>query len=875
MSPPRDLPLNGKELRRKAEELLRSAPEDASLLDSQDLTEILHELRVHQAELEIQNEELRHAQGELAEARDLYFDLYELAPVGYLNIDQKGFVTRANLTAAGVLGLDRSVLLQRNLGSFMNKEGERAFREYRQALAGSRSKQTCEVGLVPQKGPAVHARLEGTLELDEQGNCTGFRLVMVDITERKKAEEERAQALTQAQRREKEVRALLEGSQKVQTSQDFQVAARAIFDICSDVMNVPAGYVAMLSEDGQENELLFLEAGGLPCVVDPELPMPVRGLRAQCYKTGKPAYENDFAGSNWHKLLPPGHVKLENVLFAPLNVQGRTVGVMGLANKPGGFSQADARLVEAFGDIAAMSLHNILLLDNIKSNEKRFHELFNHMSTGVAIYEAQEDGERFVFRHINPAGLRSAGYEEGDVIGHEVRDAYPGVEALGLFEVFQRVWRTGEAEHHPISLYKDERVIQWVENYVFKLPNGDLVAMYDDLTQQKQGEERRQDMEAQLRQAQKMEAVGTLAGGIAHDFNNILAAIMGYGELAQEKINDGEDASTDIAEILKGAVRARDLVKRILTFSRGMAPVATALDINRIVADTAVLLRDTLPRMIELQTDLGADVGIFRGDRTQFEQVIINLATNARDAMPEGGNLLIKTAKAKVSNIICSGCAETISGEYIQLQVKDNGTGMDRKTLRKVFDPFFTTKEVGKGTGLGLSMIFGIVQGHNSHIVLDSALGEGTTVDIYLPQLEGGVEPETQTSVEKIIAGGDETILLVDDEPAIVNIGKNVLTGGGYKVLSASTGEEALKIYRRLCREIDLIILDLSMPGMGGHKCLRELLSIDPELKVIVSTGYSRDDDLNETLSSKAAALLSKPFSKNEMLKTVRVVLDA
>ena len=155
-------------------------------------------------------------------------------------------------------------------------------------MTDSGSKQTCEVELAPKKGPAIHARLEGIPELDEQGNCTGFRLVMVDITKRKKAEEERAQALAQAQRREKEVRALLEGSQKVQTSQDFQVAARAIFDICSGVMDVPAGYVAMLSEDGQENELLFLEAGGLPCLVDPELPMPVRGLRAQCYKTGKP-----------------------------------------------------------------------------------------------------------------------------------------------------------------------------------------------------------------------------------------------------------------------------------------------------------------------------------------------------------------------------------------------------------------------------------------------------------------------------------------------------------------------------------------------------------------------------------------------------------
>ena len=323
-------------------------------------------------------------------------------------------------------------------------------------------------------------------------------------------------------------------------------------------------------------------------------------------------------------------------------------------------------------------------------------------------------------------------------------------------------------------------------------------------------------------------------------------------------------------------MRARDLVRRILTFSRSMSQVAAPLDLNSIIANTEIFLRDTLPRMIELQTELGADIGLVKGDKTQIDQVLINLATNARDAMPEGGRLLIKTAKVKVGNQVCLTCGDNFSGEYIRLRVKDSGSGMDRKTLRKAFDPFFTTKSVGKGTGLGLSMIFGIVQGHKGHIAIDSAPGTGTH-DRHIPAspVKEGAQKENRTLVENDMAGGCEAILLVDDEPALLDIGRKVLTGAGYKAHSASTGEEALDLYRRLGRKIDMVVLDLSMPGMGGHKCLRELRALDPELKIVVSTGYSRDGDLGDTISSGAAALLPKPFNRSEMLEIVRKVLDA
>jgi len=723
------------ELRRRAEASLRENGNNAALISPEEFPAILHELQVYQAELEMQNEELRHSQADLEEARDLYFDLYELAPMGYLSLDLKGLTVRANLTVSKMLGLDRNAFCRRLFTSFMDKESESAYRTFRQALADTDTRQTCEVKLSPIKGNAIQARLEAIPEVDQLGNRSGYRLAVIDITKLKRAEDARTEALAQTRRREMEVRALLDGSQKVQAADDFETAARHVFDICATVLNAGAGFVALLSESRNEHQLLLMEPGGRACKVAPELLMPVSGLWAECYQSGKTVYENDFRGSAWQEFLPPGHVGLENVLFAPLNVQGQAVGIIGLANKPGGFSPEDADLAGAFGAIAALALQKIRLINGLANSEERFRELFGNMSTGVAIYEAQDDGEAFIFRHINPAGLKSGNYEEAEVIGREVRQVFPGVEELGLLEVLKRVWRTGQAESHPLKLYQDQRVALWVENYVFKLPNGELVAMYEDLTRQKKQEEQRQAMEIQLRQAQRMEAVGTLAGGIAHEFNNALAAIMGYGEIALDNIKDGAGASDEIEKLLKSAMRARDLVRRIMTFARSASPLAAPLDLNSVVRNSAIILRGIMPRMIDIQTDLDEDLGLIQGDKAKIEQVLINLAANARDAMPEGGALMIKTANTEVKDLVCACCSAPFPGDYVHLQLQDYGVGMDRETLRQVFDPFFTTKEVGTGTGLGLSIVFGIIQSHNGHIVIDSAPGQGTTVDIFLPDL--------------------------------------------------------------------------------------------------------------------------------------------
>ena len=384
----------------------------------------------------------------------------------------------------------------------------------------------------------------------------------------------------------------------------------------------------------------------------------------------------------------------------------------------------------------------------------------------------------------------------------------------------------------------------------------------------------RRRLEAQLHQAQKMEAVGTLAGGIAHDFNNILAAIMGYTEIGLAEAEEGKSNRNELLGVLQAAIRAKDLIQQILTFSRRAEHSLKPIDINEAVVLAGNLLKQALPKMIYIHMDLSVDLAPAMGNSYQIEQILMNLGTNARDAMPDGGTLTIATKQRRVAGVDCLACAQRVDGDYVIITVSDTGVGMTEEELSRVFEPFYTTKDVGKGTGLGLSTIFGIVGSHNGHIACSSAPGKGTTFSIYLPPVTQAVERPQKPSAAPA-RGGNETILVVDDEQSILDIAARHLSNYGYKALTAISGEKALEVYKDRADEIALVILDLSMPGMGGHKCLRELRSLAPELKVIVATGYSRDGDLNKSTSSMATALLPKPFGKNELLKTVRKVLDA
>ncbi|MBA4394912.1 MAG: sensory box histidine kinase/response regulator protein, partial [Desulfobacca sp.] len=408
--------------------------------------------------------------------------------------------------------------------------------------------------------------------------------------------------------------------------------------------------------------------------------------------------------------------------------------------------------------------------------------------------------------YANPAFEKTTGYSLAEALGKNPSILKSGKQNREFYLDLWATVRRGEVwTGHLINkrkdgtLYEEEATISPIRNEAGEIVN--FVAVKRDVTREVQ-------LENQLRQAQKMEAIGTLAGGIAHDFNNILSAVMGFTELGLEKANRGLGNTPELLQVLEAAERARELVKHILTFSRKGEIELIPLRLNEVVIQSVKMIERTIPKMIDIHLNLSDELRTIKGDAGQLHQIFLNLSSNSADAMPDGGELRIRTENVTVGDGLCSTCGALIGGEFVMLEFTDTGHGMDQETVLNIFDPFFTTKEVGRGTGLGLSTVFGIVHAHGGHIVCHSRLGEGTSFIVYLPV----------SSTEEVASGyqvpsfngnlqGKETILLIDDEPTIRNIGQEVLTSFGYHPILAASGEEALEIYRKKSASIDLVIL--------------------------------------------------------------------
>ena len=381
-------------------------------------------------------------------------------------------------------------------------------------------------------------------------------------------------------------------------------------------------------------------------------------------------------------------------------------------------------------------------------------------------------------------------------------------------------------------------------------------------------------VEAQLMQAQKMEALGNLAGGIAHDFNNLLQIISGTVQLLLLKKKEGDEDYRQLREVHLAAGRAADLVRRMLTFSRKVEARKVSLDLNEAVDNALHLLQRTVPKMIELRADLAEGLPAIAADPLQIEQVLVNLANNGVQAMEEGGRLTMVTELLDLSQGLREGEIDLSPGSYVRLRVTDSGHGMDEETRRRIFEPFFTTKPPGKGSGLGLSSVYGIVSAHGGQIACRSQPGRGSVFDVYLPVIaaEGGGRAEERRVPE---IGGTETILVVDDESTILDIAGEIFRQHGYRVLTAFSGEEAVRLYEESGSGIDLVLLDLGMPGMGGKKCLEVLRGLNPQVKVIIASGYGSYDLARDPEACGAAAFLAKPYRLDVLLATTRQVLDS
>ncbi|WP_449246012.1 PAS domain S-box protein [Desulfarculus baarsii] len=511
----------------------------------------------------------------------------------------------------------------------------------------------------------------------------------------------------------------------------------------------------------------------------------------------------------------------------------------------------------------------------LRQSEEKFRLVYSASPDAININRV-DDG---LYLDINEGFTRLTGYTRDDVLGrsslelniwHDPADRQrlvAGLREKGYYDNLEAKFRR-----------KDQSVGAALMSARLIEIGGQscIISITRDISDMKRVADEKARLEAQLRQAQKMEAIGTLAGGIAHDFNNILGAIIGYTELAQELTREGASNADELAQVLRSADRARKLVQQILTFSRKVESDRRPLSLNKIVRQSVGMLEHTLPKMIRIETDLAADLRPVCADGNQIEQIILNIAGNAADAMPDGGRLLIETQNAILGEEYCRLHLDARPGQYAMLQISDTGRGMDQRTREQIFDPFFTTKEVGKGTGLGLAIVYGIVKDHGGHVSCYSEPDLGSTFKIFLPAQQGpDDQPPAGQELSVALLRGNETILLVDDEPDLRRLGVHVLASAGYNVLAAGSGEEALELFKASAGRIDLLVMDLGMPGMGGHRALKEILAIDPRAKVIIASGYAANGQVKASLQSGAAGYVAKPFRRVDLLLTARNVLDA
>ena len=483
----------------------------------------------------------------------------------------------------------------------------------------------------------------------------------------------------------------------------------------------------------------------------------------------------------------------------------------------------------------------------------------------------------FRISYYNPRAEQILGHTAEEVIGRDIRKIH-FQKNIGSFR-FDRVFETiPKNRSHTFTFEQD---IKDSKRFIHARVSGiwdeeqklvGFVLMLRDITEHKRAEEEKKNLEARLRQVQKMEAIGTLAGGVAHDFNNMLTGIQGNVSLMLLDLDPEHPHYKRLKSIEKQVQGGARLTSDLLGYARKGKYEVKPIDLNEIVKQTSDAFGRT-KREITIRRELAQDLSAIKADQGQIEQVLLNLYINAADAMPDGGQLILKTMNTTHKHIK-SPLYEPSPGNYVLLRVTDTGSGIDKETMERIFEPFFTTKNMGKGTGLGLASVYGIIKAHGGYIDVESKKDHGTTFSIYLP--ESGKEVQelvVKTPVEKTIKG-TETVLLVDDEEAILEVGKDLLEAVGYRVLLARDGKEAIEVYRKNQDEIDIVVLDMVMPTMGGGKAYDKMKEINPKVKVLLSSGYSIDGEAAEILKRGCKSFIQKPFMINVLAKEIRDILN-
>ena len=683
------------QLRRQAEELIRQQPDLASET-SGDILELMHELNIHQAELEIQNEELKRAQQVISELHREYESLYEFAPCGYVTLTANGIITRINLAGVKLLGSARQTLLHSGFSQCIASGWEDAYWQARKRAGESGEKQSTELLLKRDNPSPFWVRAEIQADRNETGRVDQWRMVLVDITPKKAAES-----------------ALKDSEERFRVLFENAPVAYQLLDLQGNFIEVNETWLSMLGYSKKE-----------------------------------------VIGRNFMEFLHPDWKNNFKEFLARLKVVGECL---------------DA-------------------------------EFSMRIKTGTDIL----------------VSLRCK-------IDKNARD-----ETTQLHCVFY------------------------------------------DITTQRKAEEDKKMLEDQLGQAQKMQAIGTLAGGIAHDFNNLLMAIQGRASLVLLDLGQAHPLRQHLEAIEENIRSAAHLTRQLLGFARGGKYEVKPVDINELVTTSSTMFGRTC-KEIQIYTRAQSAPLVVDSDRRQIEQVLLNMFVNAWQAMPDGGELYLETSIADLDEAACAP-HQVEPGRYVKIAVTDTGTGMDETTRQQIFDPFFTTKEKGHGVGLGLASSYGIIKNHGGMITVSSKVGQGSTFNILLPLSKNAVK--RKISVQENLVKGSETVLLVDDEVKIIEVAKPMLEFLGYQVISAQSGEHAVDVFRQKAAEIDLVILDLIMPGMDGGKVFDRIREIKPAMRVILSSGYAISGPAEKIMQRGCSGFIQKPYNISELSQIVRKILD-